>query len=176
MSLGKRLAAGAACAALALVAGTAIASTNSIDDPTGDVSGNPAGSVSKHDVDITKASGGMVGTKVELTVHVDGSIGQALGSFATSPGFVLKNPGAAHAGYDVYDSRGKGYTAESYKTGDSTPATLSRPNGHKAVITFKPGPIGLPDTFKWYAVTGVCAPFDSAPNSGFASSKVTKRC
>jgi hypothetical protein len=153
----------------------AIAATTSIDDKAGDVSGNPPGAATKHDVDIISASAGTDGKKVKLTVTVDGAINLALGRFETSPGFSFKNPGANHPAYDVFGTTQMGYTAENFK-GDSTPAKLETPTKHKATITFNPKPIGLSGKYGWQAVTGVCAPLDKAPNHGFASGQTAKRC
>jgi len=171
----RKLCALAAVASATVAVAAAAAATTTVDDKTGDVSGNPAGQVSKHDVDITEATAGTDGKKVKLTVTVDGSINAALSRFETSPGFSLKDPGAKHPGYDVFGTSMMGYTAENFK-GDSTPATLDTPTKHKAAITFNPKPIGLSGQYGWMAVTGLCAPLDSAPNHGFASGVTAKRC
>jgi hypothetical protein len=165
-------------AAIATVSvGAAIASTSSVDDPTGDVSGgNPPGPATKHDVDITRATAGTDGSRVKLTITVDGSINAALSRFETSPGFSFKDRGANHPSYDVYGTTDMGYTAENFIKGDSTPAKLETPTKHKAAITFNPKPIGLSGKYGWMAVTGVCAPLDQAPNHGWASGETAKRC
>jgi hypothetical protein len=174
MALSKKLAFLAGSVTLVLASTVALAATTNVSDPAGDVKGSLPGYAVKKDVDILKASAGTAGNKVEFTLRVKGSIDAALKKIDTSPGFIMKKPGASHPGFDVYGTS-HGYTAENYK-GDSESANLTVSGGDTALLTFKPGPIGLPGNYKWSAVTGVCKPFDSAPDSGWASGQTGKRC
>ncbi len=174
MGLRKRIFASAGIIVSAACVATALAATTTVDDPAGDVSGSPSGATTKHDVDITGASAGMSGNKVKLTIHVKGSIDAALKRVETSPGFAFKRPRHPQA-FDVFGTANNGYTAENY-TGNSVPANLNVTSEHSASITFNPAPIGLPNNYRWYAVTGVCQPFDRAPDSGWAEGQISKRC
>jgi hypothetical protein len=162
-------------ASLGLLVASALASTATVHDPTGDVgSATLPHGVSKADVDITKATAGKSGQKIELTVRVDGKIGKALGDIQTAPGFLIKEPGN-HL-YDVYQGPNGYLVSEEAPHGTRSHAELTKPDGHTASLTFKPGAIGHPSSYDWYGVTGVCAPLDRAPNHGFTSSKSGKRC
>src|SRR3954453_5474664 len=97
--------------AFALTAGLAVAAfasaaTHTINDPKNDLFSTalPSG-VKKADVDIVKAARGKQGTKIEMTMTVDGSIGKAISHTDTPPEFFAKTAGPTY--YGVFPSDGK---------------------------------------------------------------------
>jgi hypothetical protein len=162
-------------AAASLAAAAVALAGNSINDPTGDLTGAalPAGAHAS-DVDITKASVGKANGKIEMMVRVDGSAKTLLSKAKTSPVFTVKEPGPQFYlvrkgpdGFDVYDTTNGGKPA---------PADVTKPDNHTVAVTFKPRAIGSPANYHWRVTTGYCVVYDGAPNTGFATNKSAKRC
>jgi hypothetical protein len=159
--------------AFALTAGLAFAAfasaaTHTVKDPKNDLLSTmlPTG-VKKADVDITRATAGKAGTKIEMTLTVDGSIGKAINHPDTIPEFYAKTAGPTYYQIDPTDGQVLDLT-HGHKSGS---VTMSKPDSHTVSATFKPQAIGSPGSYHWYALIGACTVYDRAPDTGFAPSK-----
>jgi hypothetical protein len=168
-----RAAAIATTIALAVLATVATGATKTIHDPTGDLtSAILPGGVKAADVDIIKATTGKAGTQIEMTMTVDGAIGKAINHADTPPEFFVKTGGPTF--YGVYPTSGE--VVDLTHGGAPKNAKMTKLNSHALSVTFKPKAIGSPSGYHWYAVTGDCAVYDRAPDTGFVSNKSAKRC
>jgi len=162
-----------AATSFAVLAVGALAATT-IHDPTGDVvhRGTLPDGVKAADVDITKATAGKAGDRIEMTMSVAGSISRAINHVDTPPEFVVKTGGPTY--YGVYPTSGE---VVDLNHGGVQPANMTKPNAHTVSATFKPKAIGSPSKYHWIALTGDCFVYDRAPDgTGYAASKSRKRC
>jgi hypothetical protein len=165
--------AGSVGLALLGVAAIALGATKTVNDPTGDLLAAPPAGVGSGDVDITQATAGKAGKKIELTVRVKGSIGKALGKAKTSPVFSL------NAKSSFYLLKPAGGTYKVFNQTDQTQsprkAASSKPDSHTASFTFSKSALGSPSGYKWRVTMGGCTVYDAAPDAGFANAQA-RRC
>jgi hypothetical protein len=167
MTTRRALAAASIAVALTAVA-FASAATHTVKDPKNDLLSTmlPNG-VKKADVDIIRATAGKTGTKIEMTLTVDGSIGKAISHTDTPPEFFAKTAGPTY--YGIYPTDGR--VLDLTHGGQSGSLTMTKPNSHTVSATFKPKAIGNPGSYHWYALVGDCVVYDRAPDTGFAAGK-----